>query len=162
MKCNEYREDRILYVYGELKGRRKKRFKEHLSSCRHCKKYIADFQSTLSLYMQLPNKEPSPKITRRILKRAKKVYAPVSYRPRSIINWRVKWAIPALASAVALFLVWILPHFNGDKWEDNFEDTVWRISEELSFLAEAKTLNYDIDTLIQQIESELSALGEGW
>lgn len=164
MRCNEYKENRILYVYGELKGKRKKEFKEHLSSCYYCKRYIAEFQSTLSLYRQLPDEEPSPEIARRILKRAKKRYASVSYRPRPrrVVNWRMRWAIPALASAVALFLLWILPRSGGSRWENNFEESVWRISEEISFLADAKTLNYDIDTQIQEIESELSVLGEGW
>ncbi len=162
MKCNEYKEDRILRIYGELKGERKKNFEEHLSSCSYCKKYIEDFQSTLSLYTQLPNEEPSEKTVKRILKRAERMRRPVPYRERSVVTRRVRWAIPAFAGAVALFLLLILPRFDRNTWEDNFEENIWNINHELSLLTEHETLNYGIDTRIQEIESEFSLLSDEW
>jgi predicted anti-sigma-YlaC factor YlaD len=162
MKCDRYKEDRILYIYGELKGRRKKSFKEHLSSCPYCKKYIEDFQSALSLYSRLPNKEPTEKTVRRILKRAKRVHIVAPCRERSVVTRRVRWAIPAFAGAVALFLLLILPHSDRNTWEDNFEETVWHINQEVSLLIEYETLNYSIDTRIQEIKSELSVWSDEW
>lgn len=108
--------------------------------CPYCEKYIEDFQSILSLYTQLPDKEPSQKITARILRRAKKMHIPAPYRRRSIVIRRVRWAIPVLAGAVAFFLFMILPHLGKTAWENSF----------------------DIDTRIQEIESELAMMSEEW
>ncbi|OYD16360.1 hypothetical protein CH333_03605 [candidate division WOR-3 bacterium JGI_Cruoil_03_44_89] len=162
MKCDEYKEDRILYVYGELRGERKRRFEEHLSSCPHCKKYIEDFRATLSLYEQLPNDEPSEKTVRRILKTSKRMHKPAPRRERSVFTWRLRWAIPALVGAVALFLVFLLPRSGGNRWEDNFEEVMDSMNQELCLLTEHENLNYYIDTQIEEIESELSELSEGW
>ena len=162
MKCKEYEEDRVLYAYGELRGKKKRMFEEHLYSCPYCKKYLKEFKGIISIYDDIPRKEPSERTVKRILKRAGRIRKPTPVRKRIFIRWRVRWAVPAFACAVGVLLLLILPRIRKDELQYTFEDSIWNINQQICLMTNNVILDDDIDSRIQGIVSELSFLECEW
>lgn len=161
MKCKKYEEYRVLYACDELKGKEKKVFEEHLNTCPHCQKYIEEFKKVLYLYEELPKREPSSRIVNRILKRVGSVKKPVTARERIFITRPVKWGIPVFAGAVVVLLLLLLPRM-GTEGTATIEDRIWTMNNELVLMTETADFNGEIDTRIEELESELTMLESEW
>jgi len=70
MHHTDFKSLSILYLYGELSGRKKQLFEEHLDKCEGCRKEFDEMKETLGLLKELPTENPAPDLRRIVLEKA--------------------------------------------------------------------------------------------
>jgi anti-sigma factor RsiW len=66
MNCNEYRDNLITFLKGELPGKEAARIREHLNGCSECRSFASFLSSTLGIIQVEKNVEPDPFMITRI------------------------------------------------------------------------------------------------
>lgn len=67
MTCEEFVELVTAYLEGTLPDQQRREFDEHLSLCRGCDRYLAQFQTTIDLLGELPQESLSSPGRERLL-----------------------------------------------------------------------------------------------
>lgn len=146
MKCRLFKNQRILYLYGELKY--DSEFRKHIAVCESCKDEISEMSEIISSYRETSSqrlyKAPIEKILNRI-KQEKKI---------SISRLRVRLTVAALILIAILFPLFIKK--GGDEIRVNIADGK-RTNTKVNYPKEKSMLEKNVFTLAE-IDSEIEAI----
>jgi anti-sigma factor RsiW len=106
MSCKKIESLWPLFLSGDLKGRRLRRFEEHLAGCRDCRARRQAFDESRALALECLSKAPAPSdIERARLRKA----IPSSRPPYRLAPVIAAVGAAAAAAAVALVMNWVTP-----------------------------------------------------
>ena len=89
----------VEYVYEELAPDRAASVERHVEGCEHCRGELESLQETRQAFSDLPELDPSPRVTYDILREARKAVAAKQERPAPLLRFLLS---PAFASAAVL------------------------------------------------------------
>src|SRR6185503_6501515 len=108
MECRDIDELMVDFIYQELDAEKTEAFRTHVSGCARCGAEIQSLQRTRQALRSLPEAEPSPAVSARLLHEAGKRAAKAE--AGGFFGWLAKMigpvmAHPAWAAAASLLLV---------------------------------------------------------
>jgi anti-sigma factor RsiW len=83
MQCRDIDELMVEFLYQELEGERLADFQKHVEGCAHCGAEMKSLMRTRQALRALPEAEPSPAVSARLLHEAAKRTAPAPERAGS-------------------------------------------------------------------------------
>lgn len=114
MECRNIDELMMEYLYRELDTSKTDAFKQHVDGCKRCTSELASLQATRQALRALPELEPGPDITSRLLAEASRrtpaVTAVGEGEEKGFLAWIAAWLRPVMlhpgfAAAAALVLI---------------------------------------------------------
>lgn len=107
MNCKRANDLLMEYLYQELEPTQMDQFEAHLRGCSSCTDELAGYESTRQVMRQLPEVEPSPQLSERLMQQAAAAIRP--QRPRLLDRLREGMRMmvlhPAMTAAVMLVVV---------------------------------------------------------
>jgi len=187
MFCNQYANQGILYLYGELENHEKELFEIHLARCKDCQAELALLQTSKKLTQQLPFEDIEPISYRQFISLSKSSdNVIVKYRQifsdfiGSIFQAKRRFVfVPAVMIVLCLILIYLFkPSIPPDHemlfawdngWEESFDQLDQKIAqlnlENLSTEADLfeeissySSIKVDSDEKFDQLEAEIELL----
>ncbi|MCI0494278.1 zf-HC2 domain-containing protein [candidate division KSB1 bacterium] len=106
MSCNDFENQRVLYLYKELDEEESKIFEAHLVACAECREAVAEFSKTRNVYRALESELPSMRMLLS-LKLKSRMFSYSTAFKKIFSRWfepKKLW-IPALVSSIAVILI---------------------------------------------------------
>jgi hypothetical protein len=146
MRCADFKEKGILYLYQELPQAEAAELQEHLTSCTTCRQSLAQLEKTRALMQQLETPAPSDLVLQNLVNAAMPQRRPrVTVWDKIKQIWRLplmpmpRWATVSAAMAITVVLVAGLyflplkrnPASVADEWGPYIDNGIVAISDEI-------------------------------
>ncbi len=105
MRCRTFQRNLVLYLYGELSSRRRRRADRHLQQCAECRNLLQQTGSVRNLVASLPDETVPDELARRILQQAQRAAISVTAPRRSLVlRPAFGFAVVLIAAGIAFWI----------------------------------------------------------
>jgi len=106
MFCNQFENEGVLYLYGELNADEKKKFEAHILNCSKCSLAVRQFNETRGIYREFETEAPSRGTLFLLKLKIKKFHYSTAFKKylSKLFEPKKLW-IPAIITSVALIFI---------------------------------------------------------